>query len=134
MCPAKIVESAECPFVENVPTNARRPPEYPTSAPTFKHRKSLRSPPLHVSVSSARVSYTFPVTGKLTPGLFYLLESTADPLTPCYSRTIALDDVSFQALVKLFTTPEIIGYPVERQDELEADPCLSAGGPELLEK
>lgn len=39
-----------------------------------------------------------------------------------------------QTLVKLFTTPEIIGYPVENQAELEADPCLAYGGPELLEK
>lgn len=39
-----------------------------------------------------------------------------------------------QTLVKLFTTPEIIGYPVENQELLEADPSLSAGGPELLAK
>lgn len=39
-----------------------------------------------------------------------------------------------QALVKLFTTPEIIGYPVDKQEELEADGCLAYGGPELLAK
>ena len=40
----------------------------------------------------------------------------------------------WQMLVKLFTTPEIIGYPVENQETLESDPCLAAGGPELLAK
>ena len=39
-----------------------------------------------------------------------------------------------QALIKLFTTPEIIGYPVEKQEELEADACLAFGGPEMLTK
>lgn len=39
-----------------------------------------------------------------------------------------------QTLVKLFTTPEIIGYPVENQEMLEAEPCLAAGGPDLLAK
>lgn len=41
---------------------------------------------------------------------------------------------AYKALVKVFTTPEIIGYPVEHQDELEADACLAVGGPELLKK
>lgn len=40
----------------------------------------------------------------------------------------------YKTLVKLFTTPEIIGYPMENQELLEADPCLAAGGPELLAK
>ncbi|CAN0330816.1 unnamed protein product [Ascophyllum nodosum] len=41
---------------------------------------------------------------------------------------------AYKALVKLFTTPEIIGYPVENQEELEADPCLAVGGMELYAK
>ncbi|CAM9991246.1 unnamed protein product [Ectocarpus sp. 12 AP-2014] len=41
---------------------------------------------------------------------------------------------AYKMLVKLFTTPEIIGYPVENQEVLESDPCLAAGGPELLTK
>ncbi|CAM9289227.1 unnamed protein product [Scytosiphon promiscuus] len=46
-----------------------------------------------------------------------------------------LEDLpAYKTLVKLFTTPEIIGYPVENQEALEADPCLAAGGPELLAK
>ncbi|CAM9128460.1 unnamed protein product [Choristocarpus tenellus] len=40
----------------------------------------------------------------------------------------------YKALVKLFTTPEIIGYPLQGQEELEANPSLAAGGPELLQK
>lgn len=41
---------------------------------------------------------------------------------------------AYKALIKLFTTPEIIGYPVDKQEELESDACLAFGGPEMLAK
>lgn len=58
----------------------------------------------------------------------------AAPRPHCAFRVPPPPPSPWQTLVKLFTTPEIIGYPVENQELLESDPCLAAGGPELLAK
>ncbi|CAM9673880.1 unnamed protein product [Phaeothamnion confervicola] len=40
----------------------------------------------------------------------------------------------YKELLRLFTTPEIIGYPLAAQAEIEAQPALALGGTELLAK
>ncbi|CAM9284286.1 unnamed protein product [Chrysoparadoxa australica] len=40
----------------------------------------------------------------------------------------------YKDLLRQFTTPEIIGYPLPQQQELEGHPCLAEGGPQLLAK
>ncbi|CAM9406946.1 unnamed protein product [Discosporangium mesarthrocarpum] len=88
--------------------------------PSIKEDKGQWQEPLQAAVLFLTLS---PFSNHQQDMLFRVVKDTNLDQLPAY-----------KALVKLFTTPEIIGYPIQGQEELEANPSLAAGGPELLEK